>query len=383
MLTRLELKGFKCFDRLILDLCPLTLLSGLNSSGKSSVLQALALLHQTVYEHESSSRLVLNGSSVRLGTVRDVLNANRRREVEIAISANTDSGISTCEWQFVGEREDMSMSVEHIKINDVRQDSSGALRYLLPTLHGAVHPIANCLRNITYITADRVGPRETYTLGDPHTTKSVGPKGEHTVSVLHWGTEDEVSPRLALKNIHRTRLRQVEGRMEALFPGCRVQLQRVGDGNAVALRLGTSRTGDRHSPVHVGFGLTQVLPIVVAALSEREDGIMLIENPEVHLHPAGQALMGQFLAEVASAGIQVIMETHSDHVLNGVRRAVKSKRLGSSKCAIYFFRPELGEQAEGPRVDQPSLDDDGNIDSWPDGFFDQFDIDMRYFAGWS
>ena len=100
----------------------------------------------------------------------------------------------------------------------------------------------------------------------------------------------------------------------------------------------TSNAVDFHSPVHTGFGLTQVLPIVVAALSADEGDILLVENPEVHLHPAGQALMGQFLAKVALAGVQVIVETHSDHILNGVRVAVASKQLlGANDVAIHFF----------------------------------------------
>ena len=130
--------------------------------------------------------------------------------------------------------------------------------------------------------------------------------------------------------------------------------------------------------------MTQVLPIVVAALSANGGDLLLIENPEVHLHPAGQAEMGTFLAEVASAGVQVLIETHSDHVLNGIRRAVKSGTLVSGDVVLHFFRPRCEDRTEGgPQVQSPVLDADGNIDNWPDGFFDQFDRDMNYFAGWS
>ncbi len=149
--------------------------------------------------------------------------------------------------------------------------------------------------------------------------------------------------------------------------------------NAVTLGLRTSEDTDFHRPVNVGFGLTQVLPIVVAALSANRHDILLIENPEVHLHPAGQTLMGQFLAEVASAGVQVIIETHSDHILNGIRRAVRSKSLKSEQAILHFFRPRNEVQAQ---VITPQLDETGNIDIWPEGFFDQFDKDMNHFAGW-
>jgi len=89
--------------------------------------------------------------------------------------------------------------------------------------------------------------------------------------------------------------------------------------------------------------------------------------------------MGEFLANVANAGVQVVVETHSDHVLNGVRRAVKARQLPATHTAIHFFRART-EEAE--QVVSPVLDDQGNIDHWPEGFFDQFDKDMNHFAGW-
>ena len=136
--------------------------------------------------------------------------------------------------------------------------------------------------------------------------------------------------------------------------------------------------------VYTGYGLTQVLPIIVAALSSAPGGLLLIENPEVHLHPAGQAAMGEFLAEVATAGVQVIMETHSDHVLNGILRAVKKGLMSADRAALHFFRPRWhSEQGRLPQVHSPLLDSEGNVDSWPHGFFDQFDKDMNYLAGWS
>jgi predicted ATPase len=145
------------------------------------------------------------------------------------------------------------------------------------------------------------------------------------------------------------------------------------------LGLRTSAAGEFHRPVHVGFGLTQVLPIIVAALTRKQQDLLLIENPEVHLHPAGQARMGRFLSQVAAAGVQVMIETHSDHVLNGIRRSVKDHIIGTDKVLIHFFRDR---DQEGDQVVSPVVDQAGNLDAWPGGFFDQFDKDMNYFAGW-
>ena len=382
MFTHIELRNFKCFSILRLPLCPLTLLSGANASGKSSVMQALGLLHQTMREHEWSSRLMLNGNAVRLGSVADVIDqVHGRRTCGVALRDDE----TTYQWEFTGERSEMSMEVTRVSVGDVETLELQELHKLLPTTiptNDFFH-LTDRLSDLTYLTAERLGPREAYSLEDPQITPVVGPRGEHTASVLYSGGDARVLEELAVPDVTPTRLRQVEARMGRFFPGCELRVEKVPQANAVTLGLRTSSEVEFHRPVHTGFGLTQVLPIVVAALFAKQNGIVMIENPEVHLHPAGQVAMGEFLAEVASVGVQVILETHSDHVLNGVRRAVKNGTLLPDAAALHFFRFRGGgEQAGAAQVQSPTVDGNGNIDTWPEGFFDQFDKDMNYFAGW-
>lgn len=374
MLTQLDLRHFKCFELLRLPLSPLTLLSGTNASGKSSVLQALVLLHQTMREHEWSLRLMLNGESVQLGTVSDIVDkVYGRREFEIGLV----DGEIPYQWMFTGERTEMSMAVKRVVANGVSIDDPTQLRYLLSP--DEAPSLSDHLKNLTYLTAERIGPRETYNVDDPQITPVVGPSGEDAVSVLYTKRDEHVCEALALPDASSRSLQQVEARMRTFFPGCRLEIQTVPYANAVTLGLRTSDDTNFHRPIHAGFGITQILPIVIAALAAKPEDLLLIENPEVHLHPAGQAQMGQFLAEVAHSGIQVILETHSDHILNGVRRAVKEGILSANQVAIHFFRPRSDN---GSQVMSPVLDSTGNIDAWPDGFFDQFDKDMNHFAGW-
>jgi len=377
MLEQLELRHFKCFEKLDLPLAPLTLLSGSNASGKSSVLQALVLLHQTIREHEWSTRLMLNGGAVQLGTVLDVVDkVHGRRQLEVGLV----EGASTLRWTFHGDREEMSMATERVQLDGVDFADPPALRHLLPPdRYESASSFAMRLRDLTYVTAERVGPREIYALEDRQAARVVGPRGEHTLSVLYRVRAERIRDSLIVADVPPTGLKQIEARMAEFFPGCRLDVQLVPQANAVTLGIRTSDDTDFHRPVHVGFGLTQVLPIVVAAISAREQDILLIENPEVHLHPAGQALMGTFLAEVAASGTQVIVETHSDHVLNGIRRAVKARTLRPEQALLHFFRPRGGKLDQ---VVSPTLDPTGNIDVWPEGFFDQFDKDMNHFAGW-
>ena len=404
MLTKIELRSFKCFELLRLPLAPLTLLTGFNASGKSSVLQALGLLHQTMSGAEFSTRLLLNGSAVQLGTLADVVDqlSGNRDEFEIGVEDDTipvhPHLVSSCAWTFGGDRRDMSISVRRVVAGDSQAvESPEDLRYLIPRITASYpgnlpeggyptfldindrNRLVSAIRFLTYVTAERAAPQDIYRIEDPLVVRNVGSQGEHTVSVLQERRDDSVPGRLALPDAPPTMLRQVEERMRTIFPGFRMDLRQVQGVNAVTLGLRTSDATDFHSPVHTGFGLTQVLPIVVAALSAREGELIMVENPEVHLHPAGQALMGEFLAEVANAGIQVLVETHSDHVLNGVRRAVKEKELAADKVAIHFFRPRSDEL---PQALSLNMDDSGNIDDWPEGFFDQFDKDANYFAGW-
>jgi predicted ATPase len=377
MLEQLNLRYFKCFEKLDLPLGPLTLLSGTNASGKSTALQAIVLLHQTIREHEWSTRLMLNGESLQLGTVLDVVDkVHGRRQLEIGLI----EGASSLQWAFQGDRQEMSLATVRVRLDDLEIGDPAALRHLLPPdRYESGARFVNRLRNLTYITAERVGPREVYTLEDQQVSPVVGPRGEHTLSVLYRVRDERIRHSLALADIPPTGLNQIEARMSQFFPGCRLDVQLIPQANAVTLGIRTSDDTSFHRPVHVGFGLTQVLPIVVAALSAGDQDILLIENPEVHLHPAGQAMMGRFLAEVAASGAQVVVETHSDHVLNGIRRAVKAGSLAANDAVLHFFRPRGGDLDQ---VVSPTLDASGNIDVWPDGFFDQFDKDMNHFAGW-
>ncbi len=378
MLTRLELRFFKCFEHLRLPLAPLTLLTGLNASGKSSVLQSFVLLRQTMREHEWSTRVALNGAGVRLGTVPDVVDEVFGRDsIYVAVSDEEN----TCAWTLGGDRRDMSMEVRIVAVNGQETHAPEYLRYMVPPEQVAsVAALTRKLRDLTYITAERMAPQDTYELEDPHTVRTVGPRGEHAMSVLHWARDEKTLAGLILPTAAPTLLRQVEARMRTLFPGCVLNLQQTPGVNGVTLGLRTSEAEEFHRPVHTGFGLTQALPIVVAALAARKDDVILIENPEVHLHPGAQSQIGQMLADVACAGVQIVIETHSDHVLNGVRRSVKAEVLSGEQVAIHFFRPRSDDE---PSVVAPTMDDSGNIDDWPTGFFDQYDKDSSYFAGWS
>lgn len=110
----------------------------------------------------------------------------------------------------------------------------------------------------------------------------------------------------------------------------------------------------------------------MALLAARAGDLVIVENPEAHLHPKGQTRLAQLAARAAAAGIQVIIETHSDHFLDGVRIDIREGRLPHSDAAFHYFARD-GIKAT---VISPTIDTDGRLSEWPEGFFDQHDENL-------
>ena len=123
------------------------------------------------------------------------------------------------------------------------------------------------------------------------------------------------------------------------------------------------------SPLNTAFGNSYLLPIIVAVLTAKKGGLILLENPEAHLHPAAQFRLGKLLAMAAEQGIQLIVETHSDHLLNGIRVAAKNGQISSDNVAIQYFVEHDGCH-DAQRI---VLNNDGELDCWPQGFFDEWE----------
>lgn len=392
MLRELTLAGFKCFDEQRIPIRPLTLLSGVNASGKSSVIQALALLRQSVIDAEWSAHLVLDGSLLRLGTVADVIDKVRGgRTLDLGIAGDDWS----VRWTFGDPRtrdtDAASMPLHRLvwRQNDGAHEfdgnEGGLFRALVPLRDAIQHRwvVMDLLKRIEHVGAERIGPREVYALGRAAFHESVGVQGERMPGALWWfGDEDIPEPLRHSGETRRTLRAQAGAWLEHFFPGVSFEVQKVPNANAVTMGFRTSNQTNFHRPQHVGYGITHVLPILIAGLRTTPQQVLLVENPEVHLHPAGQAQIGRFLARVAAAGRTVIVETHSDHVLNGIRRAVRDQSIASEDVAMLFFRERSLAAREGvAQVEVPRIDREGNLDRWPRGFFDQFDIDINYLAG--
>ena len=192
MINLINLELFKCFEILNLPVAPLTLLSGTNASGKSSVLQAIVLLHQTMLDHEWSNRLQLNGSELQLGTFGDVMDKVHGRQ-EFGIGIEDDTCVVSWGLEAAGDKDALSAGIKSVTVNGTRTEAPEKLHYLFPDPLGDSENLTNRLRRLTYLTAERVGPRDNYSLRDPNVTQVVGSKGENAVGLLHQKREHDVS----------------------------------------------------------------------------------------------------------------------------------------------------------------------------------------------
>ena len=354
MISALSLTHFKAFRHLSLPIRPLTLLTGLNSSGKSTVLNSLALLRQSIVAESSSA--VLNGPLLRLGTAEDVLNEDAADET-VAITITTSDG--------------------RVHRNDFAAKGRADV---LPRI-GASEPPPLPLSGTTfqYLRADRLGPETVSerSFEEVLQRRSLGSRGEFTSHFLaHYRDAPVANASVCIEQVGGHLLDQVTAWLSLVSPGVRIELDELTGTDFVRLRFGFGRASglsgtSAYRSTHVGFGLTYVLPILVGCVSTPPGGLLLIENPEAHLHPQGQFRLARLLAVCASGGVQVIVETHSDHILNGLRVAVKLGDVPAHDVALHYFRQ--GAPGEQPSVDSPVIDDDGYVSQWPEGFFDQWD----------
>lgn len=369
MLRMIEIRGFKCFESAPLNLAPLTLLTGVNGGGKSSVIQALVLLSRALRFQEWSKSLLLDSSELNLGDASDVVN---RRSPDRTVQFTLSTELENVSWTFEAkERRSLSLELVGAAKNGKTLEIDGPVRFLLPTENADRSEIVACLRRLSWISAERTGPRELLPLRDPASSLSVGHRGEFAAGLLHNRPDDEASSGLLVAGTPPNLINQVRAWMHVFFPNSDFKVTPVPGASFVTLAFKTHPSGEFQRPQNVGFGLSQLFPVVVALLAAKAGSILIIENPEVHLHPKAQQEVGRFIGLVASTGVQIILETHSDHVLNGIRLAVKRSTLNPSDLAVHFFSPD---ENGGTCLESPTLDADGRLSSWPTGFFDQFDL---------
>ncbi len=356
MINELEIKNFKCFESLQLELRPLNVLMGLNGMGKSTLIQSLLLLRQS-YQENGLHGLKLNGRYVMLGNGSDVL-SERAVDEKITFYIKEDTGTFFSQYDYIPESDLLpNCQFEEEILEDSILWNDGFL----------------------YLSAYRIEPRALYRIADEKEVmkRDFGNNGELAIHYLNICGHQKVENRsVTYYSVEDHSLNeQVRYWLSLIAPGILPQISVNQDlRNAelkYAFREGPERT-NAYKSVNVGFGITYVLPVLIALLTAKPGDLLLLENPEAHIHPAGQRWLGELITLVSAGGVQIIVETHSDHVINGIRLAVKKKKISSDETGIFFFYKDAEDDYKH-KVIMPKIDQNGRIDIWPEGFLDEWD----------
>ena len=378
MIEHMRVANFKCFQDQQFEFGNITLLAGLNGMGKSSVLQALLLLRQSYQQGLlPESGLALNGELVNIGLAEDALFEGAHKEhgdIGFTLLCSDEDGVTS--------KDDAASWIFNYKeqVN------------VLPLVSEPVEPDNRMTSlfsdHFHYIEAERIGPRRFLDMSDYYVNqhRQIGKQGEYVLHFLEVFGENAIAgknvpqgglPSVLHPDAASTTLRdQLEGWLQDIRPGTRLHLDAYPTMNVLGLHVSFAQqrtTSRAFRATNTGFGLSYTLPVLVAILSAKPGSLLLLENPEAHLHPKGQAKLGELMALAANDGVQILVETHSDHVLNGIRVATYQKKISPKKIRLYFFESQLKDNILQAVVASPKIDHQGRIDTWPAGFFDVWD----------
>ena len=421
-ISRIYVKGFKSLaEECSIEIRPLTILAGANSSGKSSIMQPLLMMKQTIEAIYDPGPLLLDGPNVRftsadqflsgVGEIKeDKFNAGMDLErVESISGLKVKSFVSFCatflktfQGMDIAEifyriddqtmvlkpnmtPEEMMIALKTTQKNFLISDPKNLkieqnrfflnLKILIDKestylrTAESVH-IANVILGLIHLPALRGNPERNYK------KTSTGPRFPGTfeiyaASLIHkWqATQDP-------------RLHALGAALEVLGLTWKVGARAIDDvsfevmvGRLIHKKIDDSN--DMVSIADVGFGLSQTLPVLVALLAAEPGQLVYIEQPEIHQHPKAQMAMAQILAEAANCGVRVVVETHSSMLLLGIQSIVAEGKLSPDKVKLHWFkrRPEDGVT----EVSSADLDKAGAFGDWPEDFSSaEMDADIRY-----
>lgn len=375
MISKVSISNFKVFkDQVDFDdLKCLNFLTGINGRGKSTMLQTFIALAQSLKENGNFDSFCLNGNMINLGNAIDVKNEDISRDKEIALGFTCDNTRFDFNFSVGGDNEQV-LKLKDFRVNGVSSSNDTHLR-----------EITNLFKKLTFISAERLGPQLHYAFNND--INYIGSKGEYVACAFYNHKDDivneliidgipDIFPEINLENIDPTLSGQVQFWLSQMFRPIYINAEYIASVNEYALRFGAPDRSGKYKPTNVGFGYSYVLPIVVAALLAEPNSVLIIENPEAHLHPQAQSILSKFLALVSKTGVQIFIETHSEHIINAPRVMVVQESFKSEDLKILYF----DEKYPAKHIPIEVLFD-GRIEKWPEGFFDQSELDNDIILG--
>lgn len=361
MITELRLHNFKCFKDITIDFSKINVFAGMNGRGKSTILQSLLVLAQSIGEDGSINSFNLDGKFVSLGNLNDVVNnENNESRIGIGLSIDnetdkdldvlSDDTFDSSTWLPLGSVK--SNGIELVQVmsgfpteeqrSDDGEKSLGVTSDLAPLQE---------LRHVYYVSADRKGPINEVPI--EKVNGNIGIHGENVLNVL---------------NSNREIIPDVEETLKEVLTEASIRIEEDMSNN-VKLFLDSHDGASGFKPTNVGFGYSYILSIIVTILIAKNNSKIIIENPEAHLHPYAQShIMDVIVKEMKKKDLQFFVETHSEHILDGLRRNLV-KEQSTDDALIYFFDKD--------RIEKITIDNKGNLSDFPVDFFDQMRQDLR------
>lgn len=342
-------------------MAPITIMYGKNGRGKSTVAQSLLLLAQTMVDHNDVSNLLLTGKYVSLGSFSDVVSSNNTDNCHFGITLRSDD--ETVEMGFSAypnkpqmaliDTLDLNGRSRFEKISEEKSDVESEQKTVTTT---SDIKSLQMLKSARFVSAGRLGPQNSIVRNDSLADDDLGVNGENLINVLSRNGIDF--------------LETVERALGEILGGAALRINNR-DSERIELYLNSKDGKETFRPVNVGFGYSYVLPVIVAALLAQTGSLLIVENPEAHLHPAAQSRIMKFLINVAKdKNLQLIIETHSDHVVNGMRIAMKEGVLSSREAHVLYFSDD--ERS----VKMITCDSNGTLSDYPDDFLDEWTLQM-------
>ncbi len=365
MIRKIIIQNFKSLKNIQLDVSNLNLFTGLNGMGKSSVIQVLLLLRQSYVQRLLTQGLSLNGSLIEIGTAQDAFCETGEKD-ELLFDIVFDDMNMYWKFDYTKEKETFLPLVESGEINNLYNE-----------------PLFSADK-FKYLSAARIIPKPYFKTSHYEASQAnpLGNDGQNTIEYLNLNSRNDIP----LKNLSHENafsedkeplplplIDQVEAWLSEISPGAKLS-------PGINLEMGLTNikyffkqdniTTRLFRSDNVGFGLTHVLPVIVALVSANAGELIIIENPETNLHPKGQSKLGELMARSALNGVQLFIETHSDHIINGILIAVKETGLHPENVAISYFQRSMDEHVT--EIRKIRIDKKGKILDWPDGFLDEW-----------
>lgn len=344
MLKTINVKGYKSIKELEVECSQLNLFIGTNSSGKSSLLQAILLVVQNLERFYG-----LNGPLVSSGEFRETRNyALKNNTIEIKLS---------------DEEEQVALNI-----------CEDGKTYLVPREDGKLTQALDNKR-VHYLSCSRIGSQDVYNK-NLSVSDMFGKNGEYAIDFLSKYKDEPLEKELICYHESYTLSTQVNRWLEYII-GARVQTEEIIGTDVVKASYNMVESFYAR-PKNVGSGVSYLISILIVCLGSHKGDMVIIENPEIHLHPLSQSRLCEFLYFISKAGRQVFVETHSDHLFDAIRVGISQGTMEREHIAINFFRLGSDGCTRNHVID---IGKNGRIENPMPNLFDQFEVDLNKMLG--